>query len=256
MKEFLTKEAVLLALLPVISFIWALLFEIGYADSFGYSYSFIAIDLKLMIVSLAASAAVLMPMAAFYVLFIRLACSDSKSDRLLALELIIPVVILIPCCIAGFGNKILNILLVSSLIFACSKYAVIGLSALRYGWSGAVARAALFEGLTDRAPTFRAKEKLSTKSIFFIYIALSATLLITGLMVRGVGNAAAHWRTGYQTFVMEGKEYAMIASYGDLVVLGGVLEEHFNGLISIVPKNSEKLVDLRSAYFEDFLSTL
>jgi multisubunit Na+/H+ antiporter MnhF subunit len=256
MKELLTKEAVLLAVLPVISFIWALLFEIGYADSFGYSYSLIEIDLKIMIVSLAASAAVLVPMAAFYILFVRLACSDLKSDRLLALELILPVVILIPCCIAGFGNKIFNVLLIGSLSFALSKYAVIYLRALQYGWTEAVARAALFEGLTDRPPTFRVKEKLGAKSVLTIYFVIALMLVVSGLMVRGVGTAAAHWKTGYQTFVMEGKEYAVIAAFGDLVVLGGVLEEHFNGLVSILPKNSEKLVELRGAYFKDFLSTL
>lgn len=256
MKEFLTREAVLLAFLPVLSFIWALLFEIGYADSFGYSYSFIAIDLKAMIVSLAVSAAILIPIAVFYAIFVRLASSDSRSDKLFALELILPVIILIPCCIAGFGNKILNAIFFGTLIFAVSKYCVLGLYTLRFGWSEAVARTARQEGLEEMPANFRVRLKIGTKGVFSIYVVVAIALIVSGLMVRGVGAAAAHWKTGYQTFIMDGKEYALIAAYDDLLILGGVVEEHFDGLISILPKNSDKLENLRGAYLKGFLSTL
>lgn len=255
MKDFLTKEAVLLAFLPVISFIWALLFEIGYADSFGYSYSFIAIDLKVMIVSLAVSAGILIPIGFFYILFVRLACSGSKFDRLIALELIIPVIIVIPCCIAGFGNNIFNGLLIIFLVLSLLKFACFGLYALWFGWFEAVARAAQFEGLGDLPANFRFRLELIGKNIVTVYILILVALFISGLMVRGVGTAAAHWKSGYQTFVMEGKEYALIATYDDLVILGGVVEDQYDGLVSILPKNSDKLANLRSAKLKGFLST-
>lgn len=254
--SFFLRESVLLAVLPLVSFVGALLFEVGYAGEFGYSYSFISIDLKTMIVSIACSVVVLIPVFLFSIGVLRVLSDTSKEVRVLGLEFFLPVIALIGVCVTGFSSRVFIIFLISSLTFAISKYAFIILKGFKYGLKGALSRAAESEGLTDRAIVREGLRKLNLENKWIFHILLAMVLILLVFMVRGVGQGFAKWRSDYQTVNMNGGEYAILSAYGDLVVLGGVYDEQFNGVISIVPRNSERLAELRSAYLPSFLPGL
>lgn len=253
MNSFFLRESVLLAVLPLVSFVGALLFEVGYAGEFGYSYSFISIDLKAMVVSLACSVVILIPVLLFSVGVFRIMSDTSKEVRVLGLEFFLPVIALIGVCITGFSSRMFILFFLSSLTFAVSKYAFIILKGLKYGLKGSLSRAAESEGLTDRSIVREGLAKLDLGNKWIFHILLAVVLVLLAFMVRGAGQGFAQWRSDYQTVNMNGGEYAILSAYGDLVVLGGIYDEQFNGVISIVPRNSEKLVELRNAYLPSYL---
>jgi len=254
--SFFLRESVLLAVLPLISFVGALMFEVGYAGEFGYSYSFISIDLKTMVVSLACSVLLLIPVILFSIGVFRVMSDESKEVRVLGLEFFLPVMALIGVCVTGFHSEVFIIAFISSFIFAVSKYAFILLKGLKYGLSGTLSRAAELEGLTERSIVREILKKLDLGNKWIFHILLAVVLVVIALMVHGAGQGFAQFRSDYQTVSIDQREYAILSAYGDLIVLGGVYDDQFNGAISIVPRNSEKLTELRNAYLPNFLPGL
>jgi hypothetical protein len=90
------------------------------------------------------------------------------------------------------------------------------------------------------------------KVIGYFVVLLILTLL--GLMARGIGSGVAHWKNTYQTFILDGEEVAILSLYGDQIIVGGVTGDQFNTRLTILAKDSGKLVDLKEAHFENFLS--
>lgn len=61
-------------------------------------------------------------------------------------------------------------------------------------------------------------------------------------------------KTAFPTFVMDGKSYVVLAGYGDKFVLGGVADGNFDGNTLVIPKNSEKIINLKAVYYENLYS--
>lgn len=57
-------------------------------------------------------------------------------------------------------------------------------------------------------------------------------------------------KTAFPTFVMDGKSYVVLAGYGDRFVLGGIVNGQFDENTLVIPKNSEKIINLKAVYYE------
>lgn len=256
MKNILKSDAFLLALFPVLAFICAFLFEMGYSDAFGYPYSLIEIDLKSTVVSLFLTVLVLCPVLFVFVVFFRFGFSDSTPGRIFALPLVGFIVSLIFSCISGFQEKILNWILLFCLLYAISRYLEFAFQVHRFGWSAAVSSTAKRYGIKPRRNEPSTNEPLDLENLIKLYLFLLGALIVLGLMIRGVGVAAANWRNSYQVIIIEKNEYAVLSVYGDLFVLGGVYDDQFDKQIVTVSKSADKPREFRRAHFPDFLSRL
>lgn len=254
MKEFLSKEGVLLSIFPVLAFISALLFETGYADVFGFDHAFIEIDLKIMVVSIACVAIAFFPLFLYFYVFFRLASKGAKETRFLAIPMILPIPILIGLYMTGFESKIMGWLLVGSIIGGLFTFVRALVKSRKLGWKQAISEMATSQGLKDFTGPRPKGGEPTLKDEVIAYCVMLALLFGLGLMVRGIGSGLAHWKTNYQTFVLDGEEVAIIAVYGERVIAAGVTEDQFNSKISVIAKDSGKLVGLRSAYLKNFVS--
>lgn len=256
MKDILKKDGFLLALFPVLAFICAFLFELGYAYSFGYSYTLIEIDLKGTVVSLFCTVVVLFPVLFVFFVFVRFGLSDSTSKRVMALPLVYFMLCLILCCVLGFQSKFLNWLLLIGAVYAIGYYLAFAVQIHRLGWELAVSATAKRNGIKSRKYQPSTSEPLDFKNILKLYLCLVTVLLVVGLMIRGVGIASANWKSNYQVITIDEREYAVLSVYGDLLVLGGIYDEQFDRQILTISRAADRPREFRSAYLPRFLSVL
>ena len=254
MKDFLLKESVMISVLSILSFVAAYLFECGYADAFGYAHTFIEIDLKIMVISIFCVALALFPLFLYFWVFLSFGFKREKEPRLVALKMIVPIPVLIFFYITGFESKIMKWLLIVSALLALWTFIRVVYKARKLGWKQAVSEMAIAQGLKDfEGPRPKGGEPRVIDKII-AYCVMVLVLVAVGLMVRGVGGGVAHWKSNYQTFILDGEEVAILAAYGERVIVGGVTGDQFNTKLTVVPKDSEKLVDLKQAFFDGFLS--
>ncbi len=243
-------------MLSILSFIAAYLFECGYSDAFGYSHAFIQVDLKVMVISIACLLTLFFPLMMYFLVFFSFALRQEKEIRLIALPMILPIPGLILFYILGFESIIIKWMLFLSIFLGLCTFLKVVYKSRKMGWKLAMSEVATANGLKD----FGGQRKLGNEReptvldrvIGYFLILLVLTAL--GLMVRGVGAGVAHWKQTYQTFILDGEEVAIISVYGDQVIVGGVTDEQFNTKLTILAKDSGKLVDLKEAHFESFLS--
>ncbi|MEX5547890.1 hypothetical protein Q1J68_19920 [Pseudomonas pergaminensis] len=254
MKKLFERESFVLTALPVLSFVVSLIFEMGYADAFGYDYFFIQIDLKAMVVALVCVVLLLMPLVALLYAFLYLIQSDSKKVRVAALPMIIPVVAMLFLYITGFQSTMMKWLLFISLGFLVFTLLKLLFKAKAKGWQNALGEYADAEGVKDRSKSLGNKD---LRSRDYLYISLTIMIFISLVifMIHGIGFGVAHWKTSFSTIYHEGEEYVLVASYGDKFVAAGVYDDRFNNKITIIPGDSEMLKDIKSARLEDFISS-
>lgn len=254
MKEFLNRDSFILASLPVLAFVVSFIFEMGYADAFGYDYYFIEVDLKVMVVALVCVVVVLLPLFVFLYAFLFLLKSDSKKIRAAALPMLYPVFSMFGFYITGFQSTVMKVFLSGSLVYLAWTLIKLFFKARSRGWEHALSEFAESEGVLERSKS----ENPDRSMMFRDYLYMWATVLIFTLsvvfMIRGIGFGVAHWKSNYSTVMLEGEEYALVAAYGDRFVAAGIFEDRYNYKISIIPKDSEVLKDIKSARFTDFIS--
>lgn len=252
--NFFLKESVIVSTLSILAFVAAFLFECGYADAFGYDYVFIVIDLKIMVISMVCVAIVSLPLGVYFWVFFSFGFRKEKEQRLIALQMILPIPVLIFLYISGFDSKIMFWLLCMALFLAFVTFLRVLFKARKLGWQEAMSHIATAEGIKEfEGPRPKVREPRVIDKVIG-YCVILVILMALGLMVRGIGSAVAHWKSNYQTFVLDGEEVAIIAAYGERIIVGGVTADQFNTRITMVPKDSEKLIDLKNAYFTNFLS--
>ncbi|UHG95834.1 hypothetical protein [Pseudomonas sp. 7-41] len=254
MKKLLERDGFVLAALPVLSFVVSLIFEMGYADAFGYDYFFIQIDLKAMVVALVCVVLLLMPLVVFLYAFIYLIQSDSRKVRVAALPMICPVIAMLFLYITGFQSTMMKWLLFISLGFLAFTLLRLLFKAKTKGWENALGEYADAEGVKDRSKSLGNKE---LRSQDYLYISLTIIVFISLVifMIHGIGFGVAHWKTNYSTINHDGEEYALVASYGEKFIAAGVYDDRFNNKITIIPGDSEMLKDIKSARLDDFISS-
>lgn len=254
MINFFLKESVIISTLSILAFVAAYLFECGYSDAFGYDYVFIVIDLKVMVISMACVTIVSFPLVLYFWVFFSLAFRQEKEQRLIAVQMIMPIPVLIFLYMSGFESTVMFWLLCIAVFLAFVTFVRVLFKARKLGWQEAMSHIATAEGIKEfEGPRPKRKEPRVIDKVMG-YCAILVILMTLGFIVRGIGSAVAHWKSNYQTFVLDGEEVAIIAAYGERIIVGGVTGDQFNTKITIVPKDSEKLIDLKSAYFTNFLS--
>ncbi|AZF00354.1 hypothetical protein C4J95_2893 [Pseudomonas orientalis] len=254
MKEFLKKDSFILASLPILSFVVALIFEMGYADAFGYDYYFIEVNLKVMVVALVCVIIVLLPLLIFLYAFLYLLKVDSKKTRAAALALMYPVFSMFGFYITGFQSNVIKLLLSCSLLYLAWTLAKLFFKARSKGWEQALEDYADSEGVQERSKVDGPIKSMTFKDYLYMWAAVLVFILSILFMIRGIGYGVAHWKTSYSTVMLDGEEYALVAAYGDNFVAAGVFEDRYNYKISIIPKDSEALKEIKSARFADFIS--
>lgn len=252
--DFFKKENVLLALLPVLAFVGALLFESGYASAYGYGYEFIEIDLKVMVVALVCVGVSLFPFLAYMVLFLSLVDSGTKQARVLAFKMVLPIPVLICSYMMGFESKLLLLFLLAMVVGWMFFLGRLFWKSRKLGWNDALLDIAASSGIKDFVgPQPRPKPK-TVRDDFIAYFLIFSALLVVGMMIKGIGSGVAYWKSEYQTFTLDGAEVAIVAVYGERIIVAGITEDQFDRQISVIGKDSGKVVNLKKAYLNNFLT--
>lgn len=244
----------MISTLSIVSFIAAYLFECGYADTFGYAHVFIEIDLKKIVISMVCLVVAFFPLVLYFWVFFSFGFRKEKEHRFIAVQMILPIPVLIVLYVSGFDSSIMKWLLVFAVLLGLWTFVKVIFKARKLGWKEAMSQIAMAEGLKDFDGPRPKGEEARVLDKVIGYGVILVVLFAFGLMVRGIGVGVAHWKTNYQTFNLDGDEVAILAAYGERIIVGGVTGDKFNTKISIVPKDSQKLVDLKTAFFENFLS--
>lgn len=251
--RFEFKEGVLLALLPVVAFYAAWMYEMGYADVFGISRELIDVDLKMMIPALLAVSASFVPFCLYGYLLFCLGTNRRKEVRWWALKLLMPLPLIPLVYMSGFTkSSFYPAAALASGVFVVSLVSV-SLRARKIGWRQAILAAAEAEGIKEFGESH---QQVRHPKIWDKLIAIAVILfliMIFSVMIGGVGKAVARLRTGYSSFEADGKSYVILAGYGDRFVLGGVKDGKFDKTTYVIPKNSEKLVDVKFTRYLDFI---
>lgn len=249
------REGVVLSVAPVVAYVTAWMFEIGYAEAFGISFELIEVDLKAILISLLICLVTLLPFLAFTCLFLYMGfVNRNRRSRWWALQLMFVWFTSISLYITSFYSLFAWAGWILSLFFLAIAFLRVAWMARRVGWDEAFSKAADGENIRNFdgvQPETNAPTVWQTlKSV----VAVFGIVLIVCLMIKGVGGRAAMFKTAFPTFAMEGKSYVVLAGYGDRFVLGGIADGHFDGNTSVLPKNSEKIVNLKAVYYESLYS--
>ncbi|MGG5223462.1 hypothetical protein [Pseudomonas syringae pv. coryli] len=246
------REGVLLSVAPVVAYVTAWMFEVGYAEMYGVSTDLIEIDLKAILISLAVSLVALVPFLAFCGVFLYLGFDRSRTSRWWAIQLVFFCFPTIGLYASSFNSRIAYLGLGLAVISLAISFSRVAWKARRVGWEAAFSEAADAEGIKDLsggrpAPTPTTFLNVALGVLFFLVV-----VMMFLFMVKGVGGRVAVGKEDFSTLIMDGKSYVILAGYGDRFVLGGISENKFDGNTYVIPKNSEKIVNLKNIYYRDF----
>lgn len=253
MRDILSKEAVVLSAIPIFSFVFALAFELGYADAFGYSISFVDIDLKITVVALFVVFIIMYPLFMYVEALYRLGTSAKITSRYLAIQLVMPFPLLLSCFISAFSSVTVNILLGLTSLLALSVGASYLLKVPKHGWLGAWELAAKNGGVKEFSGDRPESGPANIVDKIFAKLFLVVVLVVFLSVIRGVGSTVAHLKTSYDIFDLDGNSVAILAGYGDRLVLGSYSGNQFDGKVFILSKSSEKLNGVSRVVFQKFL---
>ncbi|AUF96333.1 hypothetical protein CXQ80_11085 [Pseudomonas sp. 02C 26] len=254
MRALFEKENFILAALPVIAFILALAFEAGIADAYSFSYAFISIDLKVMSSSLFLTALFAFPLYLYLRFLIALISSKKGSERWVGFPFALMLPFIIFCYLSAFDTQAVALSIVLVAGYICIAAITLIISGFKSGWKNAVQSAATSEGFKDiDAWTFAPgpptiKDKLITDSVIAAFF-----VLVFGL-VHGAGETYAKLRTSYDVLTNDSKQFAILAGYGDRLILGGVKDGVHDRTIAVISLTSDALKDIQRVRLENFLS--
>ncbi|WP_425221756.1 hypothetical protein [Pseudomonas sp.] len=253
MKNFIEKEAVILSLIPVVSFICALAFEFGYAEAFGYSSDFIEIDLKSTVLAMFGLVLVLFPFYIYMETVFRLGSSEKRTHKALAMFMIGPLLLMFIALLSGFRRDIVNVALLCTAVAVVFCLVAYLLNVPKYGWNGAWEEMAKLDEVPDRESSKpeRSQPGPADKVIAKFFLILSLIAIV--FFVRGAGVAAAKWKQSFYVFKLGEKDVAILAGYGDNLVLGGYANGQFDGTTYLLPKSSGEIVGVSRVRFNEFL---
>ncbi len=251
--SILFREGVMLAVAPVIAFGVALMFETGYADAFGISHELIDVDLRGMIISAIVVLFAFIPFISCTYFLFHLGTRRERIIRWWAIQLMMVLPMLISIYVSGFTSYLAYAGLGLALAFGSIAVMNVAWRARKIGWKEAFEKAADSEGIKEFSGQRPASKppRIWDKLLACIIVLFLFTVL--ALMIQGVGKGVAKFKSAYPTFTMDGKPYAILSGYGDRFVLGGIEDNSFDGNISVVPKNSEKLTNISVKRYDNFL---
>ncbi|WIN05189.1 MULTISPECIES: hypothetical protein [Pseudomonas] len=251
--EFMRKEGFLLALLSIASFWVCYMYETGYADTFGISHELIDVDLKAMVIGIAVVVLSLVPLVGYCYVMFKLGSTKSRHSRWFAIKMVMPLPMLMCLYVSGFTSLLIWVGLAFAVFFSTISVIVVAIKARKIGWMNALAAAADSEGIQERNGERTPSGDPTIWHGFFGLVMAFFMVVMVSLIIRGVGIGVANTKVAYPSFTMDGKVYAVLSNYGDRFVLGGVDEGHYNGNTYVIPKNSDKIINLKLVRYKGFL---
>lgn len=253
--SFRVSEGMALASFPVFGFIAALLFEMGYADAFGYSYDLIDIDLKLTLAAMAVIALIFTPLFIYCWFMLWAARRGGVLGKLAAIQMAMPLPMLIMWYMTGFQSRNLAIGLMVAALVALLPLIKLGYLCLRHDLPMALGIMAASQQINAGAGKGADRQVAWYDKVFAIFmLALCAVVLV--VMTYGVGSFFAYNKSRFSMFISEGKEYVILSAYADRFVVGGITGKVFNGNVYVFAKNSERLINVRKKRYDSFWSRL
>lgn len=244
-KELLTKDSIIVAILPVFGYVVAIAYEYGYAAYFSYPVSLIVVDLRMTLTSMVLGIAyvyVLLRIFDFINLMSDADGSVSKFFKGLSSSYMVAMVIIFA---SGFSGHFLKLGLALLAVYTVIQGIFFIFDAKKNGMAAALDTIAK-EAEVKEIPAPRT-DYLAGRILKWSHEYGVIALMILGL-VFGAGRWVATNKQQYSYFEMEGNKYIVAAIYGDSVVgvkiKGGVALEEF----AVVSKSNDVMNKLGVLY--------
>lgn len=248
------RDSLLVASMPVLSFMGAYLFEVGYADVFGYDHYFIELNIKSIVLGLVCVVAIFWPCVLLILGMVHVIKDHGRVGRAVALPFLFPAGGMIGLVMTGLQSKFMIAFTVVTAFFAIAQLAWVYFKYKFIGVSEAFENFAKSQGISTFVgpPAPSTKPKVFDKLI--AYFMMTVLLVLAGILIRGAGVGVAHLKTSYTIVELESQEYALVAVYGDAMILAGITAESHNKEIVVKSRSSSKPFKLRTAYLPNFTS--
>lgn len=248
------RDSLFVASMPVLSFMGAYLFEMGYADAFGYDYYFIELNIKSIVLGLVCVVAIFWPGAFIIFAMVQVIKEHGRIGRAIASPFIFTVFGIFGFIASGLESQFMKWFTISAVAFALFKLALVYIKLRWIGVSDALEKFATSEGILTFVgpPSPPSKPRVLDK--LTACFMLTVILVFAGFLIRGAGVGTAHLKSSYTVIEYESHEYALVAVYGDTMVLAGITEEAHNKEILLKNKSSSSPFSVRNAYFPKFTS--
>lgn len=237
-KEFLTREGLILAALPIFGFVAALAFEYGYAVNFGYPLALVVIDLRMTLTSL------VLGLIYLYVIWVIVdflgdiiaeGGNAGKFVRAISPMLLLVVILLFG---TGFHSKVFQ-----PALWLLSAICVITICGVAFE-ARKVGVAAAFDKVADdmMGPPIKEKKKTVRAKVFDWFF--PAAILV--FMLFGAGKTYAQMKRQFSYFEIGSDKYIILAVYGESVVGArlddGKPQENF----AVIAKTDESMKQLKT----------
>ncbi|WP_085584436.1 MULTISPECIES: hypothetical protein [unclassified Pseudomonas] len=250
-KELLTKDSIIVAILPIFGYVVAIAYEYGYAAHFSYPVSLIVVDLRMTLTSMVLGGAYVYALLRVFDFINAMSDADgyvSKFFRGLASKYMVVMMLMF---MSGFGGPVFILALSLFVMYTALQIVFFVFGAKK---NGAVA------ALDELIEESKVKEIPAPRTNYFAGRILKwcheyglLVLMMLGL-VFGAGRLVATTKQQYSYFELEGSKYIIAAIYGDSVVgvklKGGVALEDF----AVVSKSNDVMSKLGVLYLDKYSS--
>ncbi|WP_053152241.1 hypothetical protein [Pseudomonas protegens] len=231
-KEFITKESVLLAALPVVGYIVAIAFEYGYAAYFNYPLSLIVVDLRMTLTSTILGGVYLYSGWFVFEKFVNVARAKSKVSLFLRPMLPFYMFGLLVVLASGFADPYYKFAIYYSIAITVVGGVLVAWNHRKLGLQGALEK--LQEEVALSASTTQKPEGVID------FITTYGFIILLGLgMVCGAGRFYAHNKQQWAYFELDSQKYIVVAVYGESVVGVRLKEGDPQDEFAIISKDSE-----------------
>lgn len=248
------RDSLLVASMPVLSFIGAYLFEVGYADVFGYDHYFIELNIKSIVLGLVCVVAIFWPCVLLILAMVHVIKDHGRIGRAVAIPFLFPAFGMVGFVMTGLQSQFMMWFTIATAFIAIAQLSWVYVRFRWMGTSDAFEKFAIAQGVSTFVgpPAPSTKPKVLDK--LTAYFMMTLLLVLAGLLVRGAGVGVAHLKTSYTVLEFESQEYALVAVYGDTMILAGITAESHNKEIVIKSRSSSKPFKVKAAYFPSFTS--
>lgn len=236
-KEFLTKESVIVAVLPVFGYVVAIAYEYGYAIYFGYPLSLIVVDLRMTLTS--------MIFGVLYI-YVLLKIFDSISVMSLAegnfakfLRVMLPNYLIAGVLVfaSGFSGPFFKLGISLGVIYTLIYGVGVLVDAKKMGISAAVDKLAKEE---EPKPVVT-KVRYRGQVLINLFNEYGFMVLIVLGLVFGAGRLAATSKNQFSSFEIDNETYAIVAIYADSVIGARLKDATLVDEFAIVSKGNDAM---------------
>jgi hypothetical protein len=236
-KEFLTKESVIIAALPLFGYVVAIAYEYGYAVYFGYPLSLIVVDLRMTLTSM------IFGVLYIYVLlkvfdFISV-MSLAEGDFAKFLRVMLPNYLMAGVLVfaSGFSGPFFKLGISLSAIYTVIYGVGVLIDAKKMGVSAAVDKLAKEE---EPKPVVT-KVRYRGQVLINLFNEYGFMVLIVLGLVFGAGRLAATSKNQFSSFEIDNETYAIVAIYADSVIGARLKDATLTEEFAVVSKGNDAM---------------